>query len=231
MAHPELSAKTLLWSKHPTLVQCLGLCPILVMTNTASNALVLALCTWLVLVISNVLISLIRPLISAHLRLVVFALIHGILVTILGLYLAAYFPIASGELGIFISLIAANCILLVSAQSSSQSLSVWASMKRSFFTGFAFFILMLALGIVRELIGTGQVFAGIENMLGESFTILSIKLFDQGLLIAILPPGALILLGLIIAIKNVLSADTKTNNDSELVDTHARRARVTGRIA
>lgn len=199
-------AKDGLWSNNVALVQILGLCPLLAVTATAINGLGLGLATTLVLVSSNVTVSLIRNLVRPEVRIPVFVLVIASFVTAVELAMNAFFHDLYKVLGIFIPLIVTNCAILGRAEAFASKNNVARSFIDGLTMGLGFMLVLVVLGSMRELIGFGTLFANANIMLGESARWLTITVFEdyKGLLLAILPPGAFIGLGLLIALKNLI---------------------------
>jgi electron transport complex protein RnfE len=195
-----------LWVNNPALVQLLGLCPLLAVTSTVINGLGLGIATLIVLTGSNVIVSMIRNFVGSEIRIPVFVMIIASLVTTVELVLSAYFHPLYKTLGIFIPLIVTNCAIIGRAESFASKNTVRASLIDGFMMGFGFTAVLVTLGAVRELLGQGTLFANAQLMFGEAASNLTITFSDDypGFLLAILPPGAFIGLGLLIAIKNVI---------------------------
>lgn len=194
------------WTNNPALVQLLGLCPLLAVTSTFINGLGLGIATTLTLVGSNVIVSMIRNLVRSEIRIPVYVLIIASLVTIIELILNAYFHPLYKTLGIFIPLIVTNCSIIGRAESFASKHSVRHSFVDGLSMGLGFTAVLILLGGLREIIGMGTLFAQADLMFGEAAKGLSITFIDDypGFLLAILPPGAFIGLGMIIAAKNVI---------------------------
>jgi electron transport complex protein RnfE len=195
-----------LWNNNPGLVQLLGLCPLLAISNTSINALGLGLATTLVLTGSNVAVSSIRHVVRPELRIPVFVLIIASLVTIVEYLTKAYFYELFLILGIFLPLITTNCAIIARAEAFASKNSVVHSLIDGLMMGLGFAAVLVILGSMREIIGQGTLFADAHLMFGESAHWMTIKLLDNyhGFLLAILPPGAFIGLGLLIACKNYI---------------------------
>lgn len=205
-----------LWRNNPGLVQFLGLCPLLAVSNTLINGLGLGLATLLVLTLSNFLISGSKTLIPHDVRLPVYVLIIASLVTATELVFKAQFFDLYLSLGIFIPLIVTNCAILARAESFAFRNSMGRSVVDGLAMGTGFALLLIVLGGLRELIGRGSLFSGAEHLFGPSATGWEINLLpgNNGLLIALLPPGAFIGLALLVAGKNVLDAKAAAAEDS-----------------
>ena len=197
-----------LWKNNPGLVQLLGLCPLLAVTNTVVNGLGLGLATTLTLVTSNGLISLLRKQIPDEARLPVFVMIIASIVTIIQLSMDAWFHELYLILGIFIPLIVTNCSIIGRAEAFAARNAVGPSLLDGLMMGLGFTFVLLTLGGIRELIGQGTLFSQAYLMFGEAARNLTVVVFHdyRGFLVAALPPGAFIGLGLLVALKNVIDS-------------------------
>jgi electron transport complex protein RnfE len=195
-----------LWKNNPGIVQLLGLCPLLAVTNTVTNALGLAIATLFVLVASNTLVSLIRHHIPKAIRIPIFVMIIASLVTCVQLLMNAFTYELYLSLGIFIPLIVTNCIIIGRAEAFASKNSVKHAAFDGLMMGLGFSGVLLALGAIREILAQGTLFEGIETLLGDWASGLTITLYhtDTSFLLAALPPGAFIVMGLIIALKNAI---------------------------
>jgi len=195
-----------LWENNPATVQLLGLCPLLAVTSTVVNALGLGLATILVLVISNVIVSLIRNIVSPEIRIPVFVIVIAAAVTITEIIAQAYFYELYLIIGLFVALITTNCAIIARAEAFASKNSVADSALDGLFMGLGFTVVLLLLGIVREILGFGTLFQQFDLMFGEGARWMQITVFPDydGFLLAILPPGAFIGLGFIIALKNFI---------------------------
>ncbi|MDT8385077.1 MAG: electron transport complex subunit E [Gammaproteobacteria bacterium] len=195
-----------LWRNNTALVQLLGLCPLLAVSGTVINALGLGIATTLVLAGSNVTVSLIRNLVRPELRIPSFVLVIASFVTAVELLMQAYLYDLYLVLGIFIPLIVTNCVIIARAESFASKNNVWRSLLDGLAMGIGFTAVLLLLGAIREILGHGTLLAQAELMFGPGSEWLTITLIDdyRGYLLAILPPGAFLALGLLIAVKNVI---------------------------
>lgn len=194
------------WSNNPALVQLLGLCPLLAVTATVVNGLGLGLATTLVLMGSNVTVSLIRNLVRNEIRIPVFVLVIASFVTAIELAMNAFFHDLYKILGIFIPLIVTNCAIIGRAEAFASKNSVSRSLVDGLSMGLGFTTILVILGGLREAIGFGTLFSQAHLMFGETARTLTVTLGEDypGFLLAILPPGAFLGLGLLIAFKNVI---------------------------
>lgn len=197
-----------LWNNNPGLVQLLGLCPLLAVTNNAVNGLGLGLATLLTLVASNVTVSLIRKLVRPEVRIPVFVLVIASVVTVIELAMNAWLHDLYLILGIFIPLIVTNCTIIGRAESFASRNTVDRALVDGLAMGTGFMLVLVALGGLRELIGQGTLLAQAHLMFGEAGRQLTLTLIDdyRGFLLAILPPGAFMGLGLLIAGMNIINA-------------------------
>ena len=195
-----------LWNNNPALVQILGLCPLLAISNTVINSLGLGLATTLTLVTSNATVSLIRRWVRPDIRIPVFVLIIASVVTVIELAMNAWFHELYLILGIFIPLIVTNCTIIARAESFASKNAFIPSVIDGLFMGVGFMAVLVVLGAMRELVGFGTLLAHADLMFGEIGKAMTLQPWEQyrGHLLAILPPGAFMGLGFIIAIKNVI---------------------------
>ena len=195
-----------LWGNNVALVQLLGLCPLLAVTGTFINGLGLGLATMLTLVVSNISVSTIRQWIRPEVRIPVFVLIIASIVTTIELAMNAWFHELFLILGIFIPLIVTNCSIIARAEAFASKNSILDSALDGFMMGLGFLLVLVTLGSMREIIGSGTLFANAHLVFGEGARSMLLTLGDDypGFLLAVLPPGAFIGLGLLIAIKNHL---------------------------
>ncbi len=205
MKYTEI-AKNGLWHNNPALVQLLGLCPLLAVTTSTVNGVGLGLATMLVLIASNLTVSCVRNWVRKEIRISVFVIIIASFVTTIELLMNAWLHQLHEDLSIFIPLIVTNCIIIGRAEAFASKNPVLPSMFDGFMMGLGFTLTLMLLGAMRELAGTGSLFAQAEILFGESARTLKITVFDSdhGFLLAILPPGAFIGLGLIVAVKNII---------------------------
>ncbi|OOZ36631.1 electron transport complex subunit E [Solemya velesiana gill symbiont] len=195
-----------LWCNNQALVALLGLCPLLAVTNIAINGLGLGLATTLVLTLSNTTVSLIRNLVRPEVRLPVFVLVIASFVTAVELSMNAWFYELYKILGIFIPLIVTNCAIIGRAEAFASKNRLPKAIVDGLAMGIGFTLALVALGAMREIIGMGTIFSQADLMFGPAAAGLEISLGDdfQGMLLAILPPGAFLGLGLMIALKNII---------------------------
>jgi len=202
-----------LWKNNVALVQLLGLCPLLAVTGTFINGLGLGVATLLTLVLSNACVSAIRHWVRPEIRIPVFVLIIASIVTTIEMLMHAWFSELYTILGIFIPLIVTNCSIIARAESFAAKNPILPSVLDGFMMGLGFLLVLILLGGLRELIGFGTLFDYSHLMFGEAAKDWTISLGENysGFLLAVLPPGAFIGLGLLIAVKNMIDQrKTKT---------------------
>jgi len=197
-----------LWLNNPGTVQLLGLCPLLAVTTNVINGLGLGLATTLTLVASNVTVSLIRKLVRPEIRIPVFVLIIASIVTVIELAMNAWLHDLYLILGIFIPLIVTNCAIIGRAESFASRHSVDRALLDGLAMGIGFTLVLVMLGGMRELIGQGTLLAQAHLMFGQFGNQLEMTFIKdyRGFLLAILPPGAFLGLGFLIAGMNIINA-------------------------
>ena len=235
----EVSYKDLslngLWKNNPAIVQLLGLCPLLAVTGTVVNAIGLGLATTMVLITSNTAVSLIRNIVSDAVRLPAFVMIIAAAVTCIELLMQAFAYELYEILGIFLPLITTNCVILGRADGFAAKNALGPSAYDGFIMGAGFACVLVLLGALRELSGTGALFANMDLLFGPGAANWKLEFFPnyQPFLLAILPPGAFIFTGLIIAVKNIIDDQIKKREaalKSQPVK-GAKRVRVTGTVS
>ncbi len=201
-------SKNGLWNNNQALVALLGLCPLLAVTNNVTNAISLGLATTFVLVASNLSVSLFRNHIRKEVRIPIFVLLIASFVTIVDLIMQSFFYDMYLILGIFVPLIVTNCAILARAEAFASKNTWDKSVIDGLMMGIGFSIVLVLLGAMREIIGSGTLFDQADLIFGDLGSSLKVTLFDQyqGTLIALLPPGAFIGLGLIVALKNLIDS-------------------------
>jgi electron transport complex protein RnfE len=200
-----------IWEDNPGLVQLLGLCPLLAVTTSFVNGLGLGLATLVVLSCSNVLVSATRRFIRPEIRIPMYVLIISSLVTCIEMIFLAWFPALGRSLGIFIPLIVTNCAIVARAEVFASRNPVGASLQDGIAMGSGFALVLMAIGAFRELIGQGSIMARLDMLFGGE-PMNGIVIADGGFLLAILPPGAFISLGLFVALKNALDRRKQLTN-------------------
>lgn len=175
-------------NENPVLVQVIGMCPTLAVTTSAMNGLGMGLSTTAVLVCSNIAISLMRKIIPDKIRIPSFIVVIATFVTIVGMLLKAFLPALDKELGLFIPLIVVNCLILARAESFASKNGPLESAVDGLGMGLGFSLSLTVLGVIREIFGSGSIFG--FNLFGASF---------EPILLFILPPGAFLTLGFLLA--------------------------------
>ncbi|HET6602595.1 MAG TPA: electron transport complex subunit E [Xanthomonadaceae bacterium] len=188
------------------LVQLLGLCPLLAVSNTAVNALGLGVATVVAVTLTNTAIASIRRLTRNEVRIPAFVMIIAAVVTSIELSMHAWLPELHGVLGLFLPLIVTNCAIMGRAEAFASRNGPARAALDGFATGMGFLGVLLAIGLVRELFAQGTVFAGAGRLLGLGALEVQLLPGYRGLLIAALPPGAFVVLGLLVALRNRLVA-------------------------
>ncbi|MEM6191834.1 electron transport complex subunit E [Shewanella scandinavica] len=218
-----------LWKNNPGLVQMLGLCPLLAVTATITNALGLGLATMLVLIGSNILVSLVRDYVPKEIRIPVFVMIIAALVTTVQLLINAYAYGLYLSLGIFLPLIVTNCIIIGRAEAFASRNNAFSAAFDGLMMGLGFTLVLTVLGATREILGQGTLFDGADQLLGPWAKSLTIHLWqvDTPFLLAMLPPGAFIVMGLLIALKNVIDKKVKERQPQVAAEPSVTRARIT----
>ena len=205
-----------LWKNNPALVQLLGLCPLLAVSTSTVNALSLASATLFVLLVSNASILLIRNMIPDTIRLPITIMLISAAVSVTELLMQAHRYQLYKNLGIFLPLIAVNGIILIQADAVARKNAPLALLHHSLITGVGFGAVLVVLGAIRELLGTGALFTDMHLLLGagtETWRWQVLKV-DYPLLVATLPPGAFLVIGCLIALKNQI--DTNIERRSKL---------------
>jgi len=189
---------------NPVLVQLLGMCPTLAVSNSVENALVMGAAVIFVLTMSNLIISLLRNLIKPHVRILIFTLTIAAFVTIADLALKAYVFEVSKKLGPFVPLIIVNCIIICRAEVVASKRNVWRSLADAWGCGLGFTMALCILAVIREMLGAGGI--TILRDLGWVWH-LDAKTFEpHAWVVMIMPPGAFLTLGLVIGVVNHLRA-------------------------
>jgi len=180
-----------IWKENPVMASLLGLCPTLAVTNAAMNGLAMGLATTFVLLSSSLMISALRNFIPHQVRIAGYIVIIATFVTVADRFLAAYFPVVSASLGPYIPLIVVNCLILGRQEAFSAKNGIGRSLLDSLGMGLGFILVLVVLGVIREILGSGSVFG--FALLGDWFT---------PWMVMILPPGAFLTLGILIALAN-----------------------------
>ncbi|MEX0623716.1 MAG: electron transport complex subunit E [Saccharospirillum sp.] len=224
-----------LWNNNAALVQLLGLCPLLAVTGSVVNALGLGIATMVVLVGSNTAVSLIRHYVPDSVRLPAFVMIIASFTTCAELLMQAFTYELYQVLGIFIPLIVTNCTILGRADAFARKNPVLPAMLDGFMMALGFLAVLIVLGGLRELVGQGTLFTNMDLIFGPAAASWEITLFPNypDFLFAVLPPGAFVGLGLLVAVKNRVDAGIQKRKDAQADKPVAgsKRVRVTGTIS
>jgi Na+-translocating ferredoxin:NAD+ oxidoreductase subunit E len=180
-----------LWKMNPVLYLMLGLCPLLAVSSAVKDALGMGVAVIFVLTGANITISIIRRLVPSHVRIPVFIVIIATFVTVVDYSLAAFSPQLHKNLGVYLPLMVVNCIILGRAEAFASKNNIFNSALDGLGMGLGFTIAIFFISVIREILGQGT-FMGI-NILGENYT---------PFIIMIMPPGAFLVMGFLIALKN-----------------------------
>lgn len=196
-------AKDGLWHQNVVFAQILGLCPAMAVTTSGTNGLGMGLATLVVLLFSNIIISSIRQFISPQVRIPAYIVLIACLVTLVDLSLNAWMHDLYKVLGMFIALIVVNCAVLGRAEAFASKNTVLHSAADAIFMGIGFTLALTVIGLIREVLGTGTLFAQASLLLGPRFSFLETTVLPSygGTLLMILPPGGFATLGLLLAAK------------------------------
>ena len=218
-----------LWKNNAALVQLLGLCPLLAVTATTINGLGLGLATTFVLLGSNCTVSAVRHYVPKEIRIPIFVMVIAAFVTVIQLLMNAFTYSLYQTLGIFIPLIVTNCAIIGRAEAYASKQPVKLAAVDGLMMGAGFTLVLVLLGAMRELLGSGTLLSGAHLLFGDWATDLEIVVFatDSPFLLAILPPGAFIGMGLLIALKNVMDQRMEAMFATPKATQDVQRARVT----
>lgn len=225
-----------LWNNNPALVQLLGLCPLLAVSSSVVNALGLGLATLLVLTTTNSTVSLIRAYVSDAVRLPAFVMIIASAVTCIELLMKAFTFELYQILGLFIPLIVTNCAVLGRADAFASKNKIIPAAVDGFMMGLGFLLVLVCVGAVREILGTGHIFADMNLIFGEAARNWQLNVFGANypnVIFALLPPGAFIVVGFLIAIKNAVDEKRKQRMAAQKAEATkgSKRVRTTGTVA
>jgi electron transport complex protein RnfE len=195
-----------IWGNNVALGQILALCPLMAVTTSATNGLGMGLATILVLILTNAMISSVRSVISPQVRIPVMIVLIAAVVTIVDMAINAWMHSLYKVLGLFIALIVTNCAIFGRAEAFAIKNPILPSMADALAMGIGFSLVLIAVGGVREILGSGTLFAHASLLLGSHFAWLEMEIIPkfQGILLAILPPGAFLTLGFLIAAKRAI---------------------------
>lgn len=195
-----------LWDNNIVFSQKLALCPMLAVTGTATNGLGMGLATTVVLMFSGLIVAMFREIISPEVRIPVFVLIIATIVTLVDMSMNAWMHDLHKVLGLFIPLIVTNCAILGRAESYASKNAALPAVADGLMMGLGFTLALVTLGAIRELLGSGTLFANAALLLGNSFAFLELTLIRdyRGFLVAVLPPGGFLIFGFLLAGKRIL---------------------------
>ncbi len=202
-----------LWTNNGVFSMMLGLCPTMAMTNSATNGLGMGLATAAVMTASTLLVSMFRNRFSQEVRIPVFVLIIATTVTIVDMCMNAWMHELYKVLGLFIPLIVVNCLPFARFEMFSAKNSPLPSMADGFFMGVGFTMALTVIGAVREISGSGTLFADASLLLGPAFKFMEMRILpeDTGILMMILPPGAFLATGLLLIGKRMIDERSSTS--------------------
>jgi len=195
-----------LWNNNVVFAQMLALCPTMAVTSTATNGLGMGLATTCVLALSNLIISMLRNFISNEVRIPAFVLLIASLVTLMDMSLNAWLHQLYKVLGLFIALIVVNCAILGRAEAFASKNGPLASLFDGITMGLGFTMALVVIGGMREIVGSGTLFAQASQLLGPAFKGIELTVIPdyRGFLIMILPPGGFLALGFLLALKRIV---------------------------
>lgn len=206
-----------LWNNNVAMGQMLALCPLLAVTTSATNGLGMGLASLAVLTLTNIIISALRSFITPQVRIPALIVLIATVVTLVDMAINAWLHPLYKVLGLFIALIVTNCAIFGRAESFATKNNVRLAAADGLAMGLGFTWVLVAIGGMREILGSGTLFSHASLLLGQHFAWLEMVIIPDfsGILLSILPPGAFIALGLLIAIKRIidrrLSADKPAN--------------------
>ncbi|MEW5890241.1 MAG: electron transport complex subunit E [Pseudomonadota bacterium] len=197
-----------LWNNNVVFAQMLALCPTMAVTTSGTNGLGMGLATTAVLVVSNILVAAIRKTVSPQVRIPVFVVLIATLVTMVDMVVNAWLHDLYKVLGLFIALIVVNCAILGRAEAFASRNAVLPSIVDGLAMGVGFTLALTAIGLIREFLGSGTLFAQASQLLGPAFAFLEMRPLPDygGALLMIMPPGGFAVLGFLLAGKRVLEA-------------------------
>lgn len=217
-----------LWDNNPALVQLLGLCPLLAVTGSVVNAIGLGIASTLVLLGSNLTVSAFRKFVPDSVRLPIFVMIIASFVTAIELVMKAFTYELYLILGIFIPLIVTNCAIMGRADAFACKNPVKESLLDGLMMGIGFTVVLVVLGAMREVLGSGTLFSDMNLLFGPIADGWKITLVEDytGFLFAILPPGAFVGMGFLIALKNIIDKRMEARRVEPSPDQGVPRERV-----
>ncbi|MBS4097445.1 MAG: electron transport complex subunit E [Sulfuricella sp.] len=210
-----------LWDNNGVFAMLLGMCPTMAMTTSATNGFGMGLATAVVMAASGMLVAMFRNYITTEVRIPVYILIVAAMVTVVDLGMNAWMHELYKVLGLFIPLIVSNCLPLARLEAFAAKEPVLPSLADGIFMGIGFTIALTAIGAVREIIGSGTLFADASLLLGPAFKFMEMRLLpeDMGVLLMILPPGGFLVTGLLVVAKRMI--DLKAGKQIQMGGAHA----------
>jgi Na+-translocating ferredoxin:NAD+ oxidoreductase subunit E len=210
-----------LWDNNGVFSMLLGMCPAMAMTTSATNGFGMGLATAVVMAASSLLVALFRNQITTEVRIPVYILIVAAMVTVVDLGMNAWMHELYKVLGLFIPLIVSNCLPLARLEAFAAKQPPVSALLDGLFMGLGFTIALTAVGAVREITGSGTLFADASLLLGPSFKVIEMRLLpaDMGVLMMILPPGGFIVTGLLVVVKRLL--DLRAGKEIQMSGAHA----------
>lgn len=209
-----------IWNNNVATGQMLALCPLLAVTTTATNGLGMGIASTAVLLVTNILISGLRPLITPQIRIPMLIVLIATAVTLVDMAINAYMHPLYKVLGLFIALIVTNCAIFGRAESFACKNTVSLAAADALAMGFGFTWVLVAIGGMREIFASGTLFSQASLLLGEGFVWMEVTIIPNfsGIVLSALPPGAFIAMGLLIAIKRIIDRQfQKSNSANDLI--------------
>ena len=213
-------AKDGLWDNNGVFGMLLGMCPCMAMTTSATNGFGMGVATAVVMAASSLLVAAFRKRITQQVRIPVFILIVAAMVTLVDLAMNAFMHELYKVLGLFIPLIVSNCLPLARLEAFAAKEPVLPSFLDGLFMGIGFTLALTAIGAVREIVGSGTLFADASLLLGPSFKLIELRLLpaDMGVLMMILPPGGFLVTGLLVVLKRMI--DLRAGKEIQMGGAH-----------
>jgi Na+-translocating ferredoxin:NAD+ oxidoreductase subunit E len=210
-----------LWDNNGVFSMLLGMCPTMAMTTSATNGFGMGIATAVVMAASSYLVAVFRNRITQEIRIPVYILIVATMVTVVDLAMNAWMHELYKVLGLFIPLIVSNCLPLARLEAFAAKQPALPAFLDGLFMGLGFTIALTVIGAVREIIGSGTLFADASLLLGPSFKLIELRLLpaDMGVLMMILPPGGFIVTGLLVVCKRVL--DLRAGKEIQMAGAHS----------
>lgn len=214
-------AKDGLWDNNGVFAMLLGMCPTMAMTTSATNGFGMGIATAVVMAASSYLVAIFRNRITQEVRIPVYILIVAAMVTVVDLGMNAWMHELYKVLGLFIPLIVSNCLPLARLEAFAAKQPPLAAFLDGLFMGLGFTLALTAIGAVREIIGSGTLFADASLLLGPSFKVIELHLLpaQMNVLMMILPPGGFIVTGLLVVGKRIL--DLRAGKEIQMAGAHS----------